>query len=295
MDFYHLYPTEFQNLLNQDYESDSYIGQGNPASKILIIGKECYAPKILKEGKECIVPSPEFLQNAHTWKTKSPESIENWVNLTYYMPEKYHPRCPYWGQLLLENKKNNKGTSVTWIAYQRFINLLLPENLQVQPRQQLNFYEYCFLTELSSNCMPISKKNETTKESIKQRLSQNGILSHPFFKQFPVVILGVYRYIDWYKEIPIIKNFDGGIMNYIYKGIVVSEDEYSRYEEKDKDRLPLYRANNDFKKGEFINVHESADGKHILLHTNHFVDNYHPRSEVWMKELADLVRPYLNK
>ncbi len=99
------YPSEFQDLLRRDYGSESYIGQGNPASKILIIGKECAAPKIRKDGKECIVLSPEFIQNAHTWKTKSPESIENWVNLPYYMPEKYHPRRPYLGQLLLENKK----------------------------------------------------------------------------------------------------------------------------------------------------------------------------------------------
>ena len=141
--------------------------------------------------------------------------------------------------------------------------------------------------------MSQSKKNDTTKESIKQRLSSKGILSHPFFKKFPVVILGVYRYIDWYKEIPIIQNFDGGVMNYKYKGIVVSEDEYSQFDDKTKESLPLYKSNNNFKKGEFINVHESTDGKHILLHTNHFVDNYQPRSEEWMKELADLVRPYL--
>jgi hypothetical protein len=189
--------------------------------------------------------------------------------------------------------KLNRGTSVTWIVYQRFINLLLPKDLQVQPRQQLNFWDYCFLTELSSNCMPNSKKNETTRESIKQRLGPNGILTHPFFKQFPVVILAVYHYIDWYKEIPIIQNFDGGIMNYIYKGIVESEDTYSQYDEKTKERLHLYRK--DFKKGEFVNVHESADGKHILLHTNHFVDNFQPRSDLYLQELANLVRPYLNK
>lgn len=145
--------------------------------------------------------------------------------------------------------------------------------------------------------MPTSEKNETTKQSIKQRLGPNGILTHPFFKQFPVVILGVYHYIDWYKEIPIIKNFDGGIMNYTYKGIVVSEDTYSQYDEKDKKRLPLYIINNGLEKGEFFNVHESDDGKHLLLHTNHFIvkkgHKLQPRSKEWMNVLADLVRPYL--
>ena len=104
------------------------------------------------------------------------------------------------------------------------------------------------------------------------------------------MILGVYRYIDWYKEIPIIQILSIGTMN--YKGIIVSQTEY---DEKSKDKLPLYRANNDFKKGEFINVHESTDGKRILLHTNHFVDNFTPRSDFYLKEIADLVRPYLTR
>jgi hypothetical protein len=291
MEFYQHYPSEFQDLLRRDYGNESYIGQGNPASKILIIGKEC----------SCQSDDYTFVNNAYIWKKKSPENIENWFDARKWGA--YHPRRPFYGQLLLKDnnsKKNpkaweklNRGTSVTWIAYQQFINMLLPEDLQVHPRQQLNFWEHCFLTELSSNCMSQSKKNETTKESIKQRLSANGILSHPFFKQFPVVILGVYRYIDWYKDLSIIENFDGGIMKYIYKGIVVSEEEYSQFDERTKDRLLLYRTNSGFKKGEFINVHKSANGKHILLHTNHFVDKYQPRSEVWMKELADLVRPYL--
>lgn len=285
MEFYHLYPSLFQDLLNQDYGSESYIGQGNPSSKILIIGKECAG----------IEQNYEFVNNAKIWKTVSPENIDNWFDAKWDW-KKYHPRQPFKGQLLLrDNKniiieKNNRGTSITWMAYQNFVNLLLPEDKQVQPKQQLNFYEHCFLTELSSNCMIKSIKNLNTKKSIEQRLSPNGILTHPFFKQFPVVILGVYRYIDWYKEIPIIQNLSGGSMN--YKGIIVSQTEY---DENCKDRLPLYRANNDFKKGEFINVHESTDGKRILLHTNHFVDNFTPRSKIYLKEIADLVCPYMNK
>ena len=290
MEFYHLYPPEFQDLLKIDYESDSYIGQGNPASKILIVGKEC----------SCDKDNYDVRNNAEIWRTISPENIKNWFDSGWDWKE-YHPRQPFKGQLFLrDNKnetieKNNRGTSVTWMSYQKFINMLLPKDLQVQAKHQLNFYEYCFLTELSSYCLRTSKKNPETKKSIAQRLSPNGILAHSFFKQFPVVILGAYRYIDWYKDLSIIENFDGGVMNYKYKGIVVSEKEYSQYDEKTKKRLPLFRPNNLFKKGEFINVHESVDGKHVLLHTNHFVDNFHPRSEDWMKELTGLVCRYLNR
>lgn len=295
MEFYRLYPSEFQNLLEQDYENDSYIGQGNPASKILIIGKECTKQ------------DDAFNKNAEIWKKKSPEGIVNWFEGQSW--DNYHPRRPFYGQLLLKDnnsiknpkpwEKLNRGASVTWKAYQQFINMLLPEDLQVRPRQQLNFYEHCFLTELSSNCMPTSIKNDNTKSSIMQRLSPNGILIHPFFRQFPVVILAVYHYVDWYKDAHILENFDGGVLNYVYKGIVVSEETYCQFDEKSKERLSLYKTNNGFEKGEFINVHESANGRHILLHTNHFLVRkgrwLQPRTNIWMKELADLVRPYLNR
>ena len=119
-------------------------------------------------------------------------------------------------------------------------------------------------------------------------------MTQPFFRNFPVVIFDIYHYFDWYNDLHIIQNFDGGVLNYTYKGIIVSEDTYSHYDEATKSRMPLYRANKEFRKGDFINVHESADGKHILLHTSHFVDNYQPRSKVWMKELADIVRPYID-
>ena len=73
MEFYHLYPSLFQDLLNQDYETDSYIGQGNPSSEILIIGKECAG----------IGQNYEFVNNAKIWKTVSPENIENWFDANW--------------------------------------------------------------------------------------------------------------------------------------------------------------------------------------------------------------------
>lgn len=290
-DFYKQYPIEFQNLLEEDFRGDnSYIGQGNPNSKILIIGKEC------------TYPDEYFLHNADIWKEQSPDNIPNWFECKGTI---YHPRRPFWGQLLLKDnnsrknpkpwEKLNRGTSVTWKAQQQFINCLLPEDLQVYPRQQINFYEYCFMTDLSCHCMSISVKNSRTRESIKERIGVNGILTHPFYRNFPVVIFDIYHYFDWYKDLNIIQNFDGGELNYSYKGIIVSEETYSHFDTETKKRLPLFHSNNGFAKGDFINIHESRDGKHVLLHTSHFVDNYQPRSEIWMKELANIVRPYLNK
>lgn len=284
------YPAVFQDLLKKKYETDNYIGEGNPNSKILLIGKEC----AIKESDEDAYN--RFIRNAEIWKDEAPIK-QNWFK-ERFARKAYHPRYPYYGQLMIrDNKKDlehtNRGTSPTWVAIQKFMNYLLPEDQRVQSRQQLNFYDYCFMTELSCNCMPKSDRpNEETKESIKQRLSPGGILTHPFFRKFPVIILYIYHYFDWYSDINIIQAFEGET-KYNYKGIIVSEEVYAQYDEETKKRIPLYRANNDFKKGEFINVHISEDGTQILIHTNHFVYRYQPRSDVWMEELADTVKPFL--
>ena len=121
-DFYAQYPPEFQELLKQDFGEDSYIGQGNPASKILIIGKEC------------TVADFAFTNNAKIWKSNSPDNIQNWFEARSW--NAYHPRRPFYGQIMLKDNNSsknpkswnelNRGTSVTWKAQQQFVNLLLP-------------------------------------------------------------------------------------------------------------------------------------------------------------------------
>ena len=255
------YPKEFKDLLDRkDEGKDSYIGQGNPSSKILIIGKECSSE------------DDAFYKNAELWKTKSPENIENWFDARWNM-EKYHPRQPYKGQLFLkDNKKedinlSNRGTSSTWCAYQRFINELLPESQQVQPRQQLNFYDYCFITELSTNNMPHSANHwvsETAKSINARLLSDNGILRAEFFQQFPIIILACYHYKDIY-NIDIEKCF-----NQKYKG-------------------PVKKYG---KKHEFINIHISEDNKpHLLLHTNHFC----MRSHVFIEAVGSVCNEFMRE
>ena len=175
MEYDYHYPPEFLDLLGYNYASDSYIGQGNPASKILIVGKEC----------SCDKDNYDVRNNAEIWRTISPENIKNWFDSGWDWKE-YHPRQPFKGQLFLrDNKnetieKNNRGTSVTWMSYQKFINMLLPKDLQVQAKHQLNFYEYCFLTELSSYCLRTSKKNPETKKFQEENSakSANEILSN---------------------------------------------------------------------------------------------------------------------
>lgn len=290
------YPTSFNELFSIEYpcsEADKYVGQGNPASKILIIAKEC-AGEMTDSNKELTIPYIRGIRgNFEDWKEKRYLDIEDWFDAGWDW-NKYHPREPFKGQLLLrDNRKpdikgSNRGTSPTWCAYQKFINELLPHELKVKRGEPLNFYKYCFISELSSYPKPNSRQvTKETLDSINARINNpSGILRQRFFKEFPVIILSCYKYIDWY-NIPIMEYFNNPELNlkYEYKGIIVSEEGY-------RGNLKLYQNqyNNSLAKGEFINVHEGMDSngqKHLLLHTSHF----QMKTDTFLKAVADLVRP----
>ena len=293
------YPTSFNDLFSIDYpcsEADKYVGQGNPASKILIIAKEC-AGEMTDSNNLLTIPYIRGIkENFKDWKEKRYTDIEDWFDAGWDW-SKYHPREPFKGQLLLKNnrkpniKDNNKGTSPTWCAYQKFINELLPAELKVKRGKPLNFYNYCFISELSSYPKPNSSKvTKETLDSINDRINNpSGILRQRFFKEFPVIILSCYKYIDRY-HIPIMEYFNNPELNlkYEYKGIIVSKEGY-------RGDLPLYQeqfSKYPLAKGEFINVHESMDSngqKHLLLHTSHF----QMKTDTFIKAVADLARPFI--
>lgn len=81
--------------------------------------------------------------------------------------------------------------------------------------------------------MPSSRKSDETKESINIRCQK--LLSHDFFKTFPIVIVPCGHYIRDYK-------------------INLEETFNQSYQRTDDD-------------GEWINVHRNGD--RILLHTRH--------------------------
>ncbi len=291
------YPKSFDDLFSVTYscsEDDKFIGQGNPASKILIIAKE-WGMDMEDENGYFTVPFLRGIRdNFKDWRDNRHPSVANWFDVRFDWSQ-YHPLQPYKGQVMrLDNHKelemNNHGTSATWIAYQKFINKLLPA-VKVGAGGTLNFYNYCFITELSSYCMPMSKLTDGTRKSIEARiLRPDGILRQRFFKEFPVIILSCYKYIDTY-NIPIIDCFNDHEMEleYEYKGIIVSKEGY-------RGGLPLYNgqfSNYPLAKGEFINVHEGIDArrqKHLMLHTSHF----QMKTDFWIKQLADIVRPYID-
>lgn len=293
------YPKSFDDLFSAIYscsEEDKFIGQGNPASSILIIAKEWGMDTKDKNGNFTIPFLRGIRDNFKDWRDNRHPTVANWFDVRFDWSQ-YHPLQPYKGQVMKrDNHKDiehtNRGTSATWIAYQKFINEFLPQDFKVGAGEPLNFYDYCFISELSSYCMPMSKQMDGTRQSIEARiLKPDGILRQRFFKEFPVIILSCYKYIDQY-EIPIMDCFNDHDMGleYEYKGIIVSEEGY-------RGNLPLYNgqfSNYPLAKGEFINVHEGLDAngqKHLMLHTSHF----QRKTDFWIKQLADVVRPDLSK
>jgi hypothetical protein len=273
------YPPRFKELLDNyqsNYPYDDFIGCGNPNAKILIIGKENgidfndhvsrYRPtkKLQIEIKENF---GRWIDNMENDKTR--DDVESWFSDTDFS-KKYNPIAPYNGQKFRgQASKDIHKTNSTYFAYQKFINHLLPTELQVGDGKLLNFYDYCFFTELSCNCKPMSGADydPKTAESIKNRLfDKNGILRKPFFQEFPIIILACYHYYDLY-HIEIEKYFNqkfidtpydekrGNISEYIHRHISVSKDNKYR----------------------------------LLLHTNHFC----MRSDDFIKNVADVCKEFI--
>lgn len=242
------YPDSFKKLLDNFKESapNNYIGQGNPGANILIVGKECTTPVKTDEQKypgEKDFYTIETKMNFETWRNNVYRNIDfddvpDWETSPLHFHEKYNPLFPY--------NSHRVGWSKTWDGYQNFINHLLPANMVAKSGQHYNFWQYSFITELSTNNMNYSRKNNLTADSVNTRL--NGIFQQDFFQQFPVIIFAVFRYYDWYK-IDIEKCF-----NQKHIGPPVLD--------KHNGRIP-----------EFIHKHInfSPDGHpRLLLHTNHF-------------------------
>lgn len=239
------YPKSFVELLNSFAKEPvyNYIGQGNPAANILIIGNECTAsePHYTYETKENFEKWYRHYKNQDGWNSV-PEG------------ECFDPICPWKGWIYKGNwKAKNRNSSKTWNAYQEFINHLLPPSKTIGKGEHYNFWQHCFITELSTNNQKHSSQtwDDKTADSINTRLkSESGILRANFFQEFPIIILGCYHYKDIY-DIDILTCF-----NQTYDGLV--------WKHKD---LP-----------EFIHRHSyiSSDGKpHLLLHTNHFAMRSH--------------------
>lgn len=204
------YSEEFIDLVNDSKWQGHYIGIGNPEAKVLIVGKEC----ALDEELDSLLYAETFLQNQEDWKHNVQEGvgfedIKEWT-CNEEIFKFYNPLLPFYKQkftILRHHAKGEKkgeiksgegGTSATWYNYQKFFNMYL-ENIGKKPnREFIDFFKYCFVTELSDVCRPnnrnLTKEEKLeTKKSIEKRYEL--ICATPFFQKFDKVILacGIYN------------------------------------------------------------------------------------------------------
>lgn len=194
------YPKEFESLINAEKSNyvGEFIGVGNPASNILIIGKEPAIPKEKEEQRQL-----EVENNYKQWETNLQQGIG--IDKVLSMNKRgyeYNPLYPYRGQKFLvymDKKVDGKklirgegGTSKTWYQYQKIWDIIRygKENIH---SEIINYHEHCFSTELSSANEKYSYlvASEDRLNSIAKR---KALLCHPFYQRFPIVILAVGHY-----------------------------------------------------------------------------------------------------
>lgn len=243
------YPKEFVNLLAENKE-ECLIGWGNPNAKILVIGKESAIPQDENEGKRQY--ELEILQNHILWdenirrKTCQEDIVpfqfdESGNHIVNAGDITYNPLYPYKGQefVVRHNRKGiiigKKGTSSTWYNYQKLCNLILER--ENSPKVN-DFFKYFFTTELSAATAKFSRDADKIAKEISIS-NRKKLLCHPYFQNFPIVILAVGHYP---KE----------------HGIIIEDLFKTKYEGKTNDVGKLW-----------YNIHSSATNvPKLLIHTN---------------------------
>lgn len=241
-----MYSKEFIDLISKETTADDFIGFGNPSSKILIIGKECALD--LNKPEDKFVYEKSNKPNHEHWLYNIKDNAITPKTIPYWAETKiFNPLFPYRGDALPQ-------CNCTWRNYQKLINQLFPEAIS----PIATFHQYCFITEFNDMPMNWSKHSMEVKRSVQNRCE--NVFSHPYFKEFPIVIAACGHYVDEY-------------------GI----DLQALFDQK-WDGLTI-----EIGKGEWINVHRN-NGR-LLLHTRQLS----MCSNKLIDKLAALCKDYLSK
>lgn len=192
-------PQTFVDLIYSADNHQNYIGMGNPNAKILIIGREPAHDLESEKGR-----------NAHHQDIEL--NRENWKNLIEGNPceGRCNPRRPFPNQRCFKQNEFGQGTAMTWVNYQKLIDLILLREYDMPYSiRPVDFHDYCFHTDISSASAPNKHEvdRETKKSSVRDRSCE--LFSHPFFLQFPLVILNIgkdvapkgYVPLEWCREV----------------------------------------------------------------------------------------------
>lgn len=255
------YSKEFEQLVEDCLPT--YIGTGNPNSKILIIGKEC-AIDAEKDREHYL---RDIVHNADDWKNNIKnntycDNVDNWLHTQSH---RYNPLYPYKGQEYKKrsidkdgNTRAETGTSATWYNYQKLLNFIM----NTTENSKISFHEYCFTTEFNQspgkNSKEISENDRIN--SIKKRLK---LFKNDFFQQFPIVIVACGHYVRDYNI-----NLEE-IFNVKWQGSTIDIDK------------------------NWMNVHYQVSGNpKLLIHTNQLSFNI---TDKLLIEIAEKCTNFINQ
>lgn len=226
-------PDTFIDLVYSDENKQNYIGMGNPNARILIIGREPAHDLNTQVGREAFFQDQEL-------------NRVNWKNLIENRPIEgcCNPRRPFPNQKCLRANGDNDGTASTWVWYQKLIDLVLGREYdRPYSLRPLDFHDFCFHTDISAAAAKnLATTERKAKESSIEERSRD-LFSHAFFRQFPIIILGIGTDVGKYVPLDWCGNVLGFPPNEVEKGF----DEY--------------------KKEPMLWVNRDSKGCRILIHT----------------------------
>jgi len=158
-----MYKDNFKSLVSKSVETNTFIGDGNPDSQILLIGKEGS-----NEGED------DNTTNSKLWETRCKENIK--PDFSYFFDGAY-------------SKPGH-----TWKKYQKLHGYIFPE--QMPEYRKFNFHERVFTTEM--NVKPSKNTGKAIKDdgfAERIRTRKFEFLTTDFIQDFRVIILACSDYI----------------------------------------------------------------------------------------------------
>ena len=170
------YSLDFKNVVVEAERLKMYIGEGNPLSKILVIGKELGQIENYDDNYQC---DRSVSDNFTLWK----KNIEYGSIINFDDIQGNNPLFALKGI----TKKDLPSAGHTWNKYQKINDLVFNQDDTFEH----NFHKTFFITELNQS--PAKKSEDAKKHSIQERIS--FFKNNQFYKQFPIVILACGTYI----------------------------------------------------------------------------------------------------
>ena len=201
-------------VFGNTYEPNPYyIGFGNPNSSILIIGKEKAIDSVKKKRNKPLFF--ESINNPFEWKNIISNS-DTKINEKDVLDgcDYKDARWPYWAD-------KPKGT---WMNYQKIVEKVCPE---IEKEKYNPFFQKAFITEV--NHLP--SKTSENKKGFEERLK---FLKHPFYRNFPVIILACGDYLSRTK---ITKTFD---LEFESDKHSIAHNKFITYRNNEQNRLLIH-------------------------------------------------------